>query len=77
MKIFLTRFNKGNIPLINKKSLYEDIKKATLVVLLKSIDRPYRKNFYYYDVNYLYPYAGLNPMPGLNFIFDDSINSHI
>jgi len=32
---------------------------------------------YYYDVNSLYPHAALNPMPGSNCVFEDSINSYL
>lgn len=76
MKIFLMRFNKIDIPLINRRSLYEDLKKSYFWGITE-VYKPYGENLYYYDVNSLYPYAALNPMPGLNCIFDDAINSSL
>ena len=76
MKIFLTRFYKNNVPLINKRSIYDDIKKSYFGGITE-VYKPYGENLYYYDVNYLYPYAALNDMPGLDCIFNDSINSSI
>lgn len=76
MKIFLTRFYANNIPLINKRSVYEDIKKSYFGGITE-VYKPYGKDLYYYDVNSLYPYAALNSMPGSHCVFEDSINSEL
>jgi hypothetical protein len=36
---------------------------------ITEVYKPHGKNLYYYDVNYLYPAAALNPMPGSNCVF--------
>ena len=76
MKIFLMRYYNNNIPLINNRSIYDDIKKSYFGGITE-VYRPYGENLYYYDVNSLYPYAALNPMPGCKCIFEDSINSNL
>lgn len=73
MKIFLSKFYGNNIPLINKKSVYEDIKKSYFGGITE-VYKPYGEGLYYYDVNSLYPYAALNPMPGSSCVFEDSIS---
>lgn len=65
MKIFLSKFYDNNIPLINKASIYNDIK-AAYYGGITEVYKPYGENLYYYDVNSLYPYVALNSMPGLN-----------
>lgn len=64
LDIFIKRYYKDNIPLVNKTSMYKDIKEGyyggkTEVYI------PTGNNLYYYDVNSLYPYVALNDMPGL------------
>ena len=76
MKIFLNKFYSENIPLINKRSIYEDIKLSYFGGVTE-IYRPYGEDLYYYDVNSLYPYAALNPMPGVNCVFEKNINMSI
>lgn len=77
MEIFLRRFYKNNIiPLINKKSTYNNIKESYYGGITE-VYIPYGKNLYYYDVNSLYPYSALNAMPGLNCIYEDNINKNI
>ena len=79
MKIFLSRFYdaaNAPIPLINRKSIADDIRKSYFGGITE-VYKPYGEALYYYDVNSLYPYAALNPMPGLACIFNDSINAPI
>lgn len=76
MDIFLRRFYDNNIPLISKKSVYNDIKKSYFGGVTE-VYRPHGKNLYYYDVNSLYPYAALNSMPGLNCYYIEDINLNI
>jgi hypothetical protein len=72
LNIFLKNYLKdSNIPLI-PLSIYNDIKKAYYGGVTE-VYKPYGKNLYYYDVNSLYPYAALNPMPGLNCTYIDNI----
>ena len=76
MDIFLRRFYDKNIPLINKKSIYMDIKNSYFGGITE-VYKPYGKKLFYYDVNSLYPYAALNPMPGLHCIYKYNINKNI
>jgi hypothetical protein len=50
------------LPLINNKNLYNDIVQSYFGGVTE-VYRPYGQNLYYYDVNSLYPFAALNPMP--------------
>ena len=45
--------------------MYNDIKQAYYGGITE-VYKPYGENFYYYDVNSLYPFASLNDMPGLS-----------
>lgn len=76
MDIFLRRFYNNNIPLINKKSIYMDIKNSYFGGITE-VYKPYGKKLFYYDVNSLYPYAALNSMPGLHCIYKYKINKNI
>jgi hypothetical protein len=63
-KIFMKNHYNNNIPLINNKQIYTDIKQSyyggrTEVYI------PRIKNIFCYDVNSLYPFVAKNPMPGL------------
>ena len=74
--IFLRRFYGNNIPLINKKSVYNDIKKSYYGGVTE-VYKPYGKNLNYYDVNSLYPYSALNAMPGLECSYIENIDLNI
>jgi hypothetical protein len=76
MNIYLQKYYKNNIPLISKRSVYNDIKKSYYGGITE-VYKPYGENLYYYDVNSLYPYAGLNPMHGLNCTYKENINKDI
>ena len=76
MDIFLRQYHKaGDIPLIKQKSTYNDIKKSYYGGVTE-VYKPYGKNLYYYDVNSLYPFASLNPMPGTKCIYTDNIDKN-
>lgn len=62
LRIYLKDFY--NIPLINKLSMYNDIKQAYYGGMTE-VYKPYGENLFYYDVNSLYPYVALQDMPGL------------
>lgn len=64
MKIYLNKYYNDNIPLINKPSIYKDIKQGYYGGITE-VYKPSGENLFYYDVNSLYPYAALNDMPGL------------
>jgi hypothetical protein len=65
VSIFLRFYYKGNIPAVNKASIYADIKQGYYGGITE-VYKPYGKNLYYYDVNSLYPYVALQDMPGLS-----------
>ena len=63
--MFLTTYYDDNIPRIESSSIYKDIKLAYYGGITE-VYKPYGENLYYYDVNSLYPFAGLQDMPGLD-----------
>lgn len=66
-------YNDENIPLINNKKYYEDIKQAYYGGCTE-VYKPYGKNLFYYDVNSLYPYVALNSLPGLSCTYNEYYN---
>lgn len=64
LNIFFKDFYKTNIPNIDRHDVYDSIKKA-LYGGITEVYIPKGNNLYYYDVNYLYPFASMNDMPGL------------
>jgi hypothetical protein len=76
MNIYLKKYSNNNIPLINKGSVYNDIRNSYFGGITE-VYKPHGKDLYYYDVNSLYPYASLNDMPGLNCVFTDNINKNL
>lgn len=56
-------FKGEKIPLINKLELFNFIKNAYYGGITE-VYKPFGRNLRYYDVNSLYPYVALNPMPG-------------
>lgn len=65
MKIYLNKYYNDNIPMINKPSIYKDIKQGYYGGITE-VYKPYGENLFYYDVNSLYPFVALNDMPGLS-----------
>jgi len=65
VKIFLKDYYGSNKPVINKASIYKDIKKSYYDGITE-VYKPYGENLHYYDVNSLYPYTALQDIPGLN-----------
>lgn len=45
--------------------MYGDIKQGYYEGITE-VYKPYGENLYYYDVNSLYPYVALQPLPGLD-----------
>ena len=76
MKIYLKKFYNNDIPLINKKSIYEDIKNSYFGGVTE-VYKPYGESLYYYDVNSLYTFAALNTMPGNICRFETNININL
>ena len=64
-RIFLNKYYTNNIAVVNKASLYKDIKEAYYGGITE-VYRPYGNNLYYYDVNSLYPFVAFQAMPGLD-----------
>lgn len=74
VEIFLSdHLDEPNIPLINDKHMYKEIKKGYYGGL-SEVYRGYGENLFYYDVNSLYHSVALNSMPGrrCNYIEDFS-----
>lgn len=64
LNIFLKRYlGETLLPVIKNKLVFSDIKKAYYGGVVE-VYKPYGKNLFYYDVNSLYPFAALNPIPG-------------
>ena len=76
MNIFLKNFYNNNIPLINKKSVHNDIRKSYYGGNTE-VYKPYGRNLFYYDVNSLYPYSAFKSMPGINCVYIQDINKNI
>ena len=51
-EIYFSKYYKNNIPLINNKSIYNDIKQSYYGGITE-VYKPYGENLYYYDVNSL------------------------
>lgn len=68
--IFMEKYYKDNIALINHLEMYSCIKEGYFGAI-PEVYKPYGEDLYYYDVNSLYPYAALNDMPGLNCTYID------
>lgn len=64
VRIFLKDYYNNNIPVINKPSIYRDIKQGYSGAITE-VYKPSGNNLFYYDVNSLYPYVALQDMPGL------------
>lgn len=64
MTLYLSKYYKDNIPLVNDMQMYKDIKEAYYGGITE-VYKPYGQNLFYYDVNSLYPFVGYKPMPGL------------
>ena len=76
MNIYLNNFYNNNIPLINKKSVYNNIR-SSYYGGITEVYKPYGNNLYYYDVNSLYPFSALKDMPGMNCVYTDNINLNL
>ena len=64
LNIFIKKYYKNKfIPSINKIYLFNFIKEAYFGGIT-DVYKPYGKDLCYIDVNSLYPYVALNPMPG-------------
>lgn len=64
----------SKIPLINTNNLFQFIN-SSYYGGITEVYKPHGKNLTYTDVNSLYPYAALNPMPGINCQWLESYNS--
>nr|QWO71369.1 DNA polymerase [Termitomyces sp. T123] len=64
----------SKIPLINSNNLFQFIY-GSYYGGITEVYRPHGKNLTYTDINSLYPFAALNPMPGLNCKWLESYNS--
>lgn len=63
MNIYLKDYLKqSSLPII-KSNMYKDIKQAYFGGVTE-VYKPYGRNLYYYDVNSLYPFSSINPIPG-------------
>jgi hypothetical protein len=69
--------NKCNLPLINDDTIYTDIHNAYYGGRVEVFNPIVDTTAYYYDVNSLYPYASLKPLPGLNCEFIENITGKL
>jgi hypothetical protein len=75
LNIFLKDYLKDSkLPIIGR-NIFSDIKEAYYGEVTE-VYKPYGKNLLHYDVNSLYPYAALNPMPGTNCTFIENIGNN-
>jgi len=74
--IFFNKYYDNNIPLINDKVIYNDIRNSYFggITEVYKPTNDKKETFYYYDVNSLYPYVSFNDMPGLNCKYKEFIN---
>lgn len=73
LNIFFKNFYHNKvIPLINKLFLFNFIKEGYYGGITE-VYKPYGKNLIYLDVNSLYPFASLNPMPGSDCTYIESL----
>jgi hypothetical protein len=76
LNIFFKDYLKSSkLPIINK-NMFNDIKKAYYGGVTE-VYKPYGTNLFHYDVNSLYPFAALNPIPGINCIFIENIKNSV
>lgn len=76
LNIFLKEYlNESKLPII-RKNMFVDIKQAYYGGVTE-VYKPYGENLYHYDVNSLYPFSSLNPIPGINCSYIENMNSHI
>jgi len=74
LNIFFKKFYPNKvIPLINKLFLFNFIKEGYYGGITE-VYKPYGKNLIYLDVNSLYPFASLNPMPGSESTYIESLD---
>lgn len=73
LKIYRRNYYNKNIPLINKTSMYRDIKEGYYGSITE-VYKPYGEKLYYYDVNSLYPYVSLQDLPGIECYKENFIN---
>lgn len=75
MKVFHKKYY-NNIPSISNTKVYRDIKSGCYGGITE-VYRPYGEIIYYYDVNSLYPYVALNPIPGIHCTRVEYINHNV
>lgn len=76
LNIFLKDYLKNSkLPIISK-NMFNDIKQAYYGGVTE-VYKPYGENLLYYDVNSLYPFAALNPMPGENCSYIENYDKSI
>jgi hypothetical protein len=74
LDIFLKKYYQNKaIPSITQLSMYNFISQAYFGGITE-VYKPYGENLIYLDVNSLYPYAALNPMPGLKSTFIEDLS---
>lgn len=65
----------SKLPIIGR-NMFSDIKQG-YYGRVTEVYKPYGKNLLLYDVNSLYPFAALNPMPGINCSFIENIGNNL
>jgi len=76
LNIFKNKYYKSlNIPSIDKLYLFNFITEGYYGGNTE-VYKPHGKDLIYLDINSLYPYAALNPMPGLNCEYIESLEDN-
>lgn len=75
LKIFLNNHYNKNIPMVNRASMYKDVREAYFGGITE-VYKPIGSDLYYYDVNSLYPHVASQDMPGLSFSKIEYLNNN-
>lgn len=76
LNVFFKEYLKDSKLPIIKRNMFSDIKSAYYGGVTE-VYKPYGRDLYYYDVNSLYPFAALNPIPGCNCTFIECIEDSL
>lgn len=75
LNIFFKKYSaEAKVPAINNHTIYNFIKEGYFGGITE-VYKPYGENLKLIDVNSLYPSAALNPLPGLNSTYIESLDS--
>lgn len=76
INIYSKKYLKEQIPSITNQSLFKFIKSAYFGGITE-VYKPYGENLKLIDVNSLYPFTALNPMPGTNSVYMETFDKSL